>query len=280
MDAEESDGSLIFSQDISDSLRLDAQHLLWRLHNGYALHPGINKTDHMSIADIGTGTGIWLFDLAQELPKTATLHGYDTSVNRYPSRDLWPENVELDLMDSLHDLPERLVGKYDVVHMRMWAGTLKTQDVDVLIRNAIKLLRPGGYLQWEEANLTDLHIRGQVARDFEHQASKLLASAGFDYSWVFGLSRSLESRGLAVLSQRLGQFPPGLIHICTNTHLLELREIFEGIKKKSSPNVALMEACDGGLTNLISCHNGELVYNWGPLSLLAQKSHQVWSKDD
>jgi hypothetical protein len=37
--------------------RLDAQHLLWKLHNRYTLHPAISKSDHMKIAEVGTGTG-------------------------------------------------------------------------------------------------------------------------------------------------------------------------------------------------------------------------------
>jgi hypothetical protein len=36
--------------------RLDAQHLLWKLHNGYELNPKIAITPDMKIAEIGTGT--------------------------------------------------------------------------------------------------------------------------------------------------------------------------------------------------------------------------------
>lgn len=65
----------VLGRDISDSIRygdsswpkqyreklilhrLDAQHLLWKLHNRYTLHPAIPKSDHMKIAEVGTGTG-------------------------------------------------------------------------------------------------------------------------------------------------------------------------------------------------------------------------------
>lgn len=43
-------------------------------------------------------------------------------------------------MDSLRDPPEALHGKYDVVHLRMWASNLRTRDVKLLIRSASKLL--------------------------------------------------------------------------------------------------------------------------------------------
>lgn len=36
--------------------RLDAQHLLWKLHRGYELHPDIPVTENMRAAELGTGT--------------------------------------------------------------------------------------------------------------------------------------------------------------------------------------------------------------------------------
>lgn len=37
--------------------RLEAQHLLFKMHNGYALNPKIPISSDMKIAEIGTGTG-------------------------------------------------------------------------------------------------------------------------------------------------------------------------------------------------------------------------------
>jgi hypothetical protein len=41
----------------NQSLRLDAQHLLWKLHTGYTLNPKIPISPDMRIAEVGTGTG-------------------------------------------------------------------------------------------------------------------------------------------------------------------------------------------------------------------------------
>ncbi|KAJ4218145.1 hypothetical protein NW759_008737 [Fusarium solani] len=183
MDHCQGDDDYVLGRDISDSIRLDAQHLLWKLHNRYTLHPAISKSDHMKIAEVGTGTGIWLFDLAQDLPNTVCLHGYDISPRQFPSKKLWTSNIKLSLMDSLRDPPEALHGKYDVVHLRMWASNLRTRDVKLLIRSASKLLKAGGYLQWEEANLLNQDVRSLAGKDFEAQVNKLFVSAGLDYRY-------------------------------------------------------------------------------------------------
>ncbi|RSL47471.1 hypothetical protein CEP54_013385 [Fusarium duplospermum] len=162
----------ILGRDIADSIRhglFDAQHLLWKLHNRYTLHPAIPN--------------IWLFDLAQDLPDTVYLHGYDISPHQFLSQQLWPSNVKLRLMDSLRDPPEALHGRYDVVHLRMWASNLRTKDVRLVIRSVSKLLNlePGGYIQWEEANLLNQDVRSVAGKSFEAQVNKLFISSGLDY---------------------------------------------------------------------------------------------------
>jgi SAM-dependent methyltransferase len=57
--------------------------------------------------------------------------------------------MTLDVMDSFTtDLPDSLVGKFDVVHVRAFTAVVKNNDPAPVIANAIKMLKPGGYLQW------------------------------------------------------------------------------------------------------------------------------------
>lgn len=141
-------------------IRLDAQHLLWKLHTGYELHPQIPVTSDMKIAEVGCGTAyvfvlyqnlsqsassltsrrMWLFDVARQLPPTVQLHGFDISNSQFPPKELWPKNVTLGLLDSLVDPPTSLAGQYDVVHLRMWAGNLSGSDALSLILHVKRLL--------------------------------------------------------------------------------------------------------------------------------------------
>ena len=84
---------------------------------------------------------IWLFDLAQELPSDVYLDGYDISDAQFPSKELWPSNVNFALMDSFRDPPDSILESYDVVHLRMWAiSVAQGKDLNTLIRSASKLL--------------------------------------------------------------------------------------------------------------------------------------------
>ncbi|KAF5856299.1 hypothetical protein ETB97_007535 [Aspergillus alliaceus] len=143
----------ILGRSVSESVRLHAQHLLWKLRNGYELNPQIPITDGMKIAELGTRTAIWMNDLAQQLPATDQLHGFDISDSQDPPKDRLPPNVAIWLLDSTEDPPSPLIGRDDVVHLRMWESNLPNGDTGPVIRHAKKLLKPRGCIQWEDADL-------------------------------------------------------------------------------------------------------------------------------
>ncbi|XHG05978.1 hypothetical protein AWENTII_009191 [Aspergillus wentii] len=156
------DGYLL-DRRLSESVRLDAQHLLWKLQTGYALHPDIPIKDDMKIADIGTGTGVWLLDIENDLPKTVNLDGFDISDSQFPPAHTLPANVHFGVLDALEDIPSKLAGRYDVVHLRMWCCVIKGNDPTQLIEAAYKLLKPGGYLQWEDVHGGRQVVHGEAA---------------------------------------------------------------------------------------------------------------------
>lgn len=46
--------------------------------------------------------------------------------------------------------PEYMHGKYDLVHARLLVVAMLPGDWEIVLRNLAKLLKPGGFLQWEE----------------------------------------------------------------------------------------------------------------------------------
>lgn len=142
---------------VSDEVaRLDFQHFsFFRKLAGDKLLPKhiseyLSTLPSPSVADVGTGTGAWLVDLARELPPTSSLYGFDIDTNKFAPADTLPSNVTLAAGDALEPPPEEHRGKYDVVHARLFIYALRKEDWDVMARNMLALLKPGGWILWEE----------------------------------------------------------------------------------------------------------------------------------
>ncbi|KAJ5114214.1 hypothetical protein N7456_002748 [Penicillium angulare] len=262
----------VLGRGLADSVRLDAQHLLWKMHKGYELHPLIPRTDNMKIAEIGTGTGIWLFDIARQLPSSVQLHGFDISDNQYPSKELWPKNVSLGLLNSLIDPPAHLVGQYDVVHLRMWVPNIRGNDTSALIQHVKSLLKPGGYIQWEDADLVHQYVKGPKAQEFERRINKIFDKAGLDFRWVSDIPDRLTEKGFLVLESESGRFELDSIQECTKTYLLVLREYINGFKKLPDLDIQQMAKEEEiALDQLYLQYSHGIVYNWSPVSLLGRR---------
>ncbi|GIJ84009.1 hypothetical protein Asppvi_002842 [Aspergillus pseudoviridinutans] len=150
----------VFTRDYLDNNRINLQHYLVVQLFGYRIHPSIPVKDvrNLRIADVGTGTGIWLTDLADEFPATVQLDGLDISFDAAPPRDWLPPNMSLHHWDIKADVPEHLVGVYDVVNVRHFVFVLQQRDLKGVLDNLFKLLKPGGYLQWTDFDMSSLRV--------------------------------------------------------------------------------------------------------------------------
>ena len=114
----------------------------------------------LKIADVGTGTGIWAVDVARQLPRDASIDGYDISSEQFPPSSFLPPNVKLHGdFDIFEAPPPELCGIYDVVHVRLVVLVVE-KDPSPVIRQLTCLLKPGGYLQWSKIDVANYAIRG------------------------------------------------------------------------------------------------------------------------
>jgi SAM-dependent methyltransferase len=104
-----------------------------------------------AVADVGTGTGVWLIDLAKELPETARLDGFDVDTSKFHPPADRPANMTLQAGDVLLGWPAKLHGQYDLIHVRLLFYALKKEEWRLAVENLKPLLKPGGWLLWEEA---------------------------------------------------------------------------------------------------------------------------------
>jgi hypothetical protein len=96
----------------------------------------------------------WILSLDAKLKSTnvnnVSLVGFDLFPVHFPAAANLPDNIKLGVLDAFSEVPEEHIGQYDVVHVRVFTGVVKGNDPTPLVRNAFKMLKPGGYLQWDE----------------------------------------------------------------------------------------------------------------------------------
>ncbi|KAF7920220.1 uncharacterized protein EAE97_011561 [Botrytis byssoidea] len=96
---------------------LNEQFDLLSRNIGYLIHPSIAAKPPPSpaIADIGTGTGLFLSQLAQDYPH-AVLHGFDIPPSLFPPQEFLSPQVSLSVMNIKETPPSALHNKYDLIH--------------------------------------------------------------------------------------------------------------------------------------------------------------------
>ncbi|KAK0745700.1 S-adenosyl-L-methionine-dependent methyltransferase [Schizothecium vesticola] len=103
------------------------------------------KPDIQRVLDVGTGSGIWAIDFADQFP-TASVIGTDLS----PSQPTWvPPNLKFEIDDATKDwtYPEN---HFDYIHMRYLFGSIG--DWPALLKQAYRSCKPGGYVESFEAS--------------------------------------------------------------------------------------------------------------------------------
>lgn len=140
----------MLKRDTKESKRLDFQHEFMRaLCHGNILHPSIPRDDIRAVADMGTGTGMWLNDLAEELQvhgkheTKVDLIGFYISAEQFSSSDDRCPEVDLVAHDIISPFPKQYHGKFDVVNMRFLVYALNEADLKKAIDNITETLRKG-----------------------------------------------------------------------------------------------------------------------------------------
>ena len=96
--------------------------------------------------------------MAQQLPASTQLDGLDISFGQMPPREWLPRNVNLRLADVFRPPTEDMIEKYDVIHIRHFVCVVKENDPAPLLKNLLRMLKPGGWLQWDEWDVLNRHF--------------------------------------------------------------------------------------------------------------------------
>ncbi|KAI8648859.1 hypothetical protein NCS56_01501900 [Fusarium sp. Ph1] len=134
-------GTYLLPNDETEQDRMDLVHHLYGLLLGGNLFLAPVPDDTQRVLDLGTGTGIWAMDFADEYP-SAEVIGTDLS----PIQPKWtPPNCIFEIDDFEE---EWLYTKpFDFIHARELEGCIS--DDDMLFRRAFEHLKPGGYIEFQ-----------------------------------------------------------------------------------------------------------------------------------
>ncbi|EMT72066.1 Phosphoethanolamine N-methyltransferase 1 [Fusarium odoratissimum] len=133
------------SNDAQQNEVMDIIHHFLVLTLDGKLHLAPLKDDIKSVLDVGTGTGIWAIDFADEHPQAEVI-GTDIS----PIQPSWvPPNVKFEIEDCTQPWtfsPD----SFDFIYMRYLYGSIS--DWSALFQEAFRSCKPGGWVESFEAS--------------------------------------------------------------------------------------------------------------------------------
>lgn len=197
--------------------RPDLQHHLWRLSLDGALYLSPLPPSTNSVLDLGTGTGIWAIEFADENP-SANVIGVDLS----PVQPRWiPPNCQFQVDDveaewtyapPPPDPSQGGGGGFDFIHSRMLSLGLK--DWPNLFRQSFTHLRPGGYFEAQEFDLNircepDSPKQGVAFRRWSEALTRAARKAGIDAQAPLKFDQQLRDAGFTDVRSKHFRWPVG-----------------------------------------------------------------------
>ncbi|RCH84248.1 hypothetical protein CU098_008031, partial [Rhizopus stolonifer] len=114
-----------------------------------SVREAVDFGDGVSVLDIGCGSGVWIMDMAQDFPN-CTYDGCD--IVNIVNKNLDVKQFTFREGNVLHGLPYP-DNTFDFVHMRLLVYALREEEWPVAIKEAIRVVKPGGMLQFVESGL-------------------------------------------------------------------------------------------------------------------------------
>ncbi|KAL4751074.1 hypothetical protein BDW72DRAFT_174651 [Aspergillus terricola var. indicus] len=231
---------LLKASEADENERLDIQHrLLMQMMHQKLLHPDIPKRFER-VADIATGNGDWLLELKRACEEANSEPGSSTTQTKYHGFDISPSlfprlesvaNIDFSVHDFYKPFPKEHIGQYDLVHARHLVLAVQKSALKAAVENISSLLKPGGYIQWEEYDFADqlaacspckMTSNWEVVFDW-------IVQRGYSLTFSSDVRDALASTGLEIVERR--QFSTKGLPVSEDHRLTLLYAFHTGVPK-------------------------------------------------
>lgn len=179
----------------SEQQRLEGQHEVLLYHMGKAIYATIDfSKPGLRILDSGCANGRWLRDLQASSPAKHEYIGTDVEDSLYPSPP--PEGMHFQNQSIKEDFPSDWKNSFDLIHQRfVMAGAAPKTPMSV-IENFTELLKPGGWMQLIEMNMTEIPENGPMLKQLMRMLNEMFAAIGTGANFAKDMKSMMEKAGL------------------------------------------------------------------------------------
>lgn len=166
----------LLAHDVSEQNRLDFQHFFLKgILGANYLAPLASPA---TILDVGSGTGRWATEMAQEFPD-ARVTGIDIASTNLSTMALNAHFLQQDIFKGL-PFP---AASFDYVHARLLVAAIPVAAWPGLLREYLRVVRPGGWLELFEGGTTFVNA-GPLTRQYLQWWGRVSQQRGIDASYI------------------------------------------------------------------------------------------------